>query len=258
MQFGLSLVAVNIVLGDLGVRAPEPFHVPHPSRDVEERSRLREVVHRDLERRGLMRRGRLDADAEEVLRAFVSAPLALLVVGVLEDDGLLFARVACTPNFAVRVVQDGQRLQFTEVRRTGVVPAAVSLLPGGVPAAPGHAVTVPAVGPKTPRREDEDFENSLSVREQPASRADAGNRALQRLQAKPRLRVGTIMVQSSAVPEGGGALRETARRQLTWFDTEDGRYMHVTSTSHDGSQWITVAPADSGRIAQHLAGWVDG
>ncbi|MGH3432097.1 MAG: ESX secretion-associated protein EspG, partial [Thermocrispum sp.] len=67
MQFSLSLVAVNIVLGDLKFSAPEPFDVPHPTQDTDERARLREVVYRDLERRGLMRRGRLDADVEQLL-----------------------------------------------------------------------------------------------------------------------------------------------------------------------------------------------
>lgn len=256
MQFSLSLVAVNIVLGDLGLAAPEPFHVPHPTQDTDERARLRDAVRRDLEGRGLMERARLDADVEQMLRAFVSSPLALLLVGTLGDGERIFARVCATPHFALQVVQDGQRMLFTEVHRNGVIPATVSLLPS-VPAAGGEAITVPYKTPEPAPSEEDDFAASNALRA-PSSAADATRRALERLGPQARLRTGMIMAIASEVPSGGGAVREVERRHLTWFDTEEGRYLQTVQTSNDGARWLTIAPADAGRIAQHLSGWLGG
>ena len=63
--FSLSLAAVDILLehGKLG-RAPFPFNVPHIGTTHTQRAQVRGAVFRDLESRGLMRGGRLDADVD--------------------------------------------------------------------------------------------------------------------------------------------------------------------------------------------------
>jgi hypothetical protein len=41
---------------------------------------------------------------------------------------------------------------------------------------------------------------------------------------------------------------------LSWFDTDEGRYIGHSRPGPDGQQWTTYTPADSGRIAQQLVG----
>jgi hypothetical protein len=64
---------------------------------------------------------------------------------------------------------------------------------------------------------------------------------------KPRTQVGWFSVY------GRDQLgRHQRAPEVTWFDTEDGRYMGYRRPGTDGQEWTTYSPADTPRIAQQV------
>ncbi|GAA4542721.1 ESX secretion-associated protein EspG [Amycolatopsis samaneae] len=253
-SFSLSLAAVDILteLHKLG-RAPVPFQVPHVGTTIEERATIRDAVLRDLDGRGMLRRGRLDADIELALATFVRSDLAITAAAQL-DDRQLFARVASNGRFAVLVRQDENLLVFEETRPTGIVPAIVDLLPL-TPAAPGQSVTIarPAPQPQTPRRQDDGYDPFAGVNAPRSQGASSQLRMVERIFEKPKQRIG----QFTAYVRGGDG-KESGLSTLAWFDTEAGRYLMTSNDAADGQRWLTYAPADNARIAQQLYSQLDG
>jgi EspG family len=245
-SFSLSLAATDILLEHhkLG-RAPQPFEVPHIGTTFEQRSQVRNAVFRDLESRGLMSRGRLDADAELALQTFVQAPVAITAVAQLEKDKQLFARATSTGQYAVVVRQDENLLVFEELRPTALVPGIVDLLPR-TPAAAGQSVTV-AKPAKKRRQASEDGYDPFGGVSRPRSTAPSQMRMVERIFQKPRLRIGQFT--SFVLGREGRSMPLTP---TAWFDTEEGRYFVTSRDAEDGQSWITYAPADNARITHHL------
>ncbi|MEV4311784.1 ESX secretion-associated protein EspG [Actinocrispum sp. NPDC049592] len=46
--------------------------------------------------------------------------------------------------------------------------------------------------------------------------------------------------------------RHRAERVVSFFDTEEGRYLQVRRPSPDGSVWTTIAPTDNRRLVHHV------
>ncbi|WP_370932560.1 ESX secretion-associated protein EspG [Amycolatopsis sp. cg13] len=244
----LSPAAVDLLLAELGLgRAPLPFVVPHIGITGEERAAVRDAVFRDLDSRGLLRRGTIDDDVEIALATFAKPGLAVSAAAKIGDEQL-FARVASNGQFAVLVVQRDGMFSFEEVRPTGIVPAIVDLLPL-TPAAAGQSVTV-ARPSKQPVRGDayDPFAGVSGPRTH-----NPQLRAVQRIFEKPRLAVGQF---TPYVSDGNG--HERALPSLAWFDTELGRYLLSTRDSSDGNRWLTYAPADNARLAQQLFTQLEG
>ncbi|ATY15962.1 ESX secretion-associated protein EspG [Amycolatopsis sp. AA4] len=244
----LSPAAVDLLLAELGLgRAPVPFVVPHIGITGEERAAVRDAVFRDLDSRGLLRRGTIDDDVQIALATFARPGLAVSAAAKLGDEQL-FARVASNGQFAVLVSQRDGMFAFEEVRPTGIVPAIVDLLPL-TPAAPGQSVTV-AQPSKQPVRGDayDPFAGVSGPRTH-----NPQLRAVQRIFEKPRLAVGQF---TPYVGDGNG--HERALPSLAWFDTELGRYLLSTRDSSDGNRWLTYAPADNARLAQQLFTQLEG
>jgi EspG family len=253
-SFSLSLAAVDILLdqGKLG-RAPFPFAVPHLGTTFTQRGQIRDAVFRDLESRGLMRGGRLDADVELALVTFVNSRVSVSAAARLDDGRALFARSASDGQFAIVVRQDENLLVFAETRPTSIVAAIVDLIPL-VPAAPGQSVTVakPATTPLRNRRPDDAGYNPFSQVRAPRQLSPQ-LRSVERIFEKPKLRVG----QFTAFVQGRHG-RQTDLSPLAWFDTETGRYLMTTREAPDGQNWLTYAPADNARIAQQLFDQLEG
>ncbi|HET6499445.1 MAG TPA: ESX secretion-associated protein EspG [Amycolatopsis sp.] len=245
-SFSLSLAALDILLENLNLgRAPMPFVVPHIGTTVEERAHAREAVFRELEGRRLAAHGRLDADAELMLRTFVQAPVAIAAVAQLDGGRQLFARAATNGRFAVIAHRQDNALIFADIRTAAIVPSIVDLLPP-VPPAGGQSVTVANPAPQRTRHaRDEDAYDPFANVSAPRARttASAQLRAVERIFQRPKLRIG----QFTAFVNGSGPLSPTA-----WFDTPEGRYFVTTRAAEDGQSWMTYAPADSHRIGQHL------
>jgi hypothetical protein len=248
-SFSLSLAAVDILLEQGGWgRAPFPFSVPHIGATFTQRVQVRDAVFRDLESRGLMRGGRLDADAELALATFAGSPLSISAAAQLDAGRPLFARVASNREFAVVVCQDENLLRFEETRPTAIVASIVGLLPL-TPAAPGQSVTVARPAPAQARnRQPEAGEYNPFAQVNAPRQSSSQLRAVERIFEKPKLRVG----QFTAFVQGRHG-RETDLSPLAWFDTALGRYLMTSSEASDGQSWLTYAPADNSRIARQLA-----
>jgi len=254
-SFSLSLAAVDMLLehGKLG-RAPFPFQVPHIGTTRTQRAQVREAVFRDLEGRGLMSAGRIDGDVELALRTFVSSPVAISAAAQLEGGKRLFARVVSDGQYAVVAKQDENLLVFTEARPTGLVPAIVDLLPL-TPAAAGQSVTIAKAAPPKPRGRhaaDDGYDPFAGV-SPPRSQSASQMRYVERIFEKPKLRIG----QFTAFVRGNNG-KPSDLSPMAWFDTEAGRYFMTIRDSEDGQTWITYAPADNARIAQHLYSQLEG
>lgn len=86
-----------------------------------------------------------------------------------------------------------------------------------------------------------------------AERARDPREAYSQLIAQPRLRGGQLAANSK--DELGYKQRSAV---LAWFDTATGRYLSTSGSGGDGSEWVTVAPADAktlrSRLGELLAG----
>ncbi|KOX23180.1 hypothetical protein ADK67_21270 [Saccharothrix sp. NRRL B-16348] len=224
----LTLAAFDVLWEDLDAGPiPYPLDVPSPGTTFDERRRIRQAVHADLDRRALTRRGRPEAELEDALRLLHRPPTRITVLGMpdIHTDGLLRAVVVARGGYAVRAVQEDGFVLLDVVR--GPAEAAVEVLPPLRPG-PGKPVTVAAKDLAPPPEEPQGF--TRAVRQ-------AGNpdvKAVREMLAGPITGTGHFAVDGAEHP-------------ITWFDTERGRYAST------GSDWITVAPADHGGLAARLS-----
>jgi EspG family len=116
---------------------------------------------------------------------------------------------------------------------------------------PGRSVTFPesTTAPTPPRRPDEGFRGVLQPVRPQQNGYELQLRAAKTMWERTRRRIGMFTVYGR---DRHG--REHSLPVLSWFDTDDGRYLGHVRPGPDGQQWITYAPADSGRIAQQLVG----
>jgi hypothetical protein len=238
--FTLSLAAVDIVTEGLGVDCRRfPFQLPGIGDFVEDRVRIAQAVFADLGRRGLVRGEKLDPAVAEGLRLMARYRVAIAVMGTLDDESGLYARVCADGDRGLLVTQEGQMFRFEFVRPESLARTAVSLLPR---LRPGHGQSVTiTTGSVATAEKPEGF--SRPVR--PARTASQSQlAAAQEMLRKPRTGAGYFVV--SAMDSNG---RETRAPGLSWLDTEEGRYM---AQAHPGEGGGTFAPADTIRLVHQL------
>jgi len=246
-SFTLSLAAVDILGEALGVDCRRfPFQIAGIGDFVEDRVRIAKAVFADLERRRLVRDDRLDTDVADALRLLGRHRVAIAVMGTLDDQSGLYARVSADADRGVLVLQEGQIFRFEFVSPESLARTAVSLLPRLRPAH-GQSVTIAApqsvVAPEEPRG----FAKPL----RPArTTSQAQLTAAREMLRKPRTGAGYFIV--SIVDQNG---RETSAPGLSWLDTEDGRYMAQADPDQGGG---TFAPADTVRLVQQLEALIEG
>jgi hypothetical protein len=216
-MFTLSLAAVDILREQLGLESSTyPFEIPYNGVTYEERSLIRAAVLDDLERRGLAHRGKPVQEVESALTTMArpDASLALVCLAGGEEIRVL---VAGTASRAVRLRQIGQHLEIDQA--DGVVRGMIDLLPDEKPG-PGQSVTFTAGEPNDQARA---------------------------FLSRPRHRFGQLSLST------GTGTRKTWPMELTWFDTDAGRYISYTRDN-----WITYTPANRTRIATMLSPLVSG
>jgi hypothetical protein len=226
---------------------PLVVKVPSPGRTFEERADLEQQAWADLESRGLGRPVAVDPDIEHIMRllarpdrevdgrAFVDHSTRLIVATVGEAA-------------AVAVLTDGT----LTLRRTAagslssLAATVVGLLPGR-DAGPGQSVSL----------RSEDFEA--------AAKAAAGTRdgfraglLARGVRADDAEALAKMINDVRGTGNFGAAARDRlgrrqrADRVVSFFDTDDGRYVQVRRGSPDGSMWTTISPADTRKLGQHV------
>lgn len=239
-SFTLSLAAVDILAEALGVDCRRyPFQLPGIGDFVDDRVRIANAVFADLARRGLVTGERLDPAVADGLRLMSRYRVAIAVMGTLDDESGLYARVSADSEHGLLVVQKGQRFRFDFVRPESLARTAVGLLPR---LGPGHgqSVTVTAK-PVAPQEKHAGYGREV----RPArTTSQAQLVAAQEMLRKTRTGAGYFVV--SAMDREG---RETRAPGLSWLDTEDGRYM---AQAHPDDGGGTFAPADTVRLVRQL------
>ncbi len=253
-EFSLSLAAIDLLWEQLRLGTAVPiFEVPSVGATVADRERLRQIVFDDLASRDLAHRGRVEPEVEEALVTLARFHHAIDAVGVLDDDERLLARSATDGRTAVLARLRDQTIGFTTFRPEGLIDEVVRLI-GDEKPGPGRSVTFPEPGqePERPQRRrdpEEGFRGVFEPVRPPQSGYELERRAAQTMWERTRKRVGMFTVYGR--DRLGRELRTPA---LSWFDTDDGRYLGHSRPGPDGQQWTTYAPADSSRITQQLVG----
>ncbi|GGM51261.1 ESX secretion-associated protein EspG [Longimycelium tulufanense] len=243
-DFRLTTAALDIVWHDreLGTM-PYPVDLQSHGRTMAERAALRDAVHADLTADGLLQRGRLEPDLEDLLSVLSKPHLVLDVVGY--TDRPLRAVAATDGMSAALVVLDGDVAGISAIRTTGLASAVVGLLPSR-PAGDGHAMTVPLAAFSQAIDRDEPFADPDRDERSALVHAGVARRESRELVdlAASRVAGGQFGVSRS---EPYRSDRYRCGSVVSWFDTDRGRYLAVP----DGT-WLSIAPTDSARLAARI------
>jgi hypothetical protein len=197
---------------------------------VDQRSLLRHRVFEDLRAQRLMDpQGRLSPQIEDWL--------TLLARGTHSVDAVWEGVSALSTgdgHRALLATQTDEGLNLQAIDPNSVVSSVVALLP---PCRRGteQSITIPATDLKA------------MAQGRPAGRTATDRQVLKALSDQPKLRAGQLAVNTRN-PMGGRKRSPV----VSWFDTETGRYLTYTKKGQDGTDWVTIAPADAATLRHHL------
>lgn len=224
-----------------------PLRILSHGQTYEERAHLRRRVYQQLGARGLARGERLEPELHDALTLLARAPVWvdmhwLSEPGQTEMDRAVAARSGEHGLFA-RL--DAAGLRLMPRRGSSLLLVLIDQLPATAPA-PGQSITLPrtALAPSQPAEREGVYDTSPTT----PGRFRHQVRTLETVLAKPRLRGGQMV--ANARDRTGKRHRS---RPTEWFDTEAGRWTARLQPTADGGEYLTVAPADSARIATQVA-----
>jgi hypothetical protein len=244
----LSFMAVDLLSEGLGLNCRVfPFTVPSVGATLEDRVTLAKSVIDDLREQRLVRGDEIDVRVADALRLLSNAKISIAVAGVQDGDPVL-ARVCASGRHAVVALQSGKALQFEFVRPTGLARAAVRLLPRMGPGT-GQSVTIAERPDGENAWEPGGFvqRNRASLTGEHAQRGIV-NAILQR----PRDATGNFTVTGR---DRRG--RDVQAGDVSWFDTDVGRYLSQRKRGTDGNFYVTWSPADRTRLEHVLTELLD-
>ena len=227
----LTPVALDFVWESLSAgELPYPLTAQSHGETMDQRSRLRHQVFEDLRTQDMVDgRGRVSPD--------IADRLTLLTHGTHSVDAIFensSALAAGDGHRALLAVQTAEGLTLQQIDPGAVVSSVVALLP---PCARGReqSITIPS----------EDLDRMAAGRS--AGRTATDRQVLKALSTQPKLRAGQLAANTRT--HVGTRKRSPV---LSWFDTEDGRYLTYTKQGQDGTPWVTIAPADAPTLRHHL------
>ncbi len=227
----LTPVALDFVWESLDAgELPYPLAARSHGETMDHRRLLRNQTFEVLRDQHLMdARGRLSPEIEDWLM--------LLARGTHSVDAVLEGKTALAAgdgHRALLATQTDDGLTLTKIDPTSVVSSVVALLP---PCARGteKSITIPAA------------DLTAMAQGRPAGGTAADRQVLKALSDQPKLRAGQLAVNTRTQ-------MGTRRRSqvVSWFDTPSGRYLTYTKKGRDGTDWVTIAPADPATLRHHL------
>ncbi len=227
----LTPVALDFVWESLDAgELPYPLAARSHGETVDHRRWLRHQTFEVLRDQHLMdARGRLDPEIEDWL--------TLLARGTHSVDAVLEGKAALAAgdgHRALLATQTAEGLTLTKIDPTSVVSSVVALLP---PCERGteKSITLPSA------------DLTALAKGRPAGGSAADRQVLKALSEQPKLRAGQLAV-NTRTPMG------TRKRSqvVSWFDTPSGRYLTYKRSGRDGTEWVTIAPADPATLRHHL------
>jgi hypothetical protein len=241
----LSALEFDVLWEHLGLGAmPLVVKVPSPGKTDEERAELEERAWADLESRGLGRQVDLDPEIEHLLRV-LARPDQEVDARTYVDRGIRLLAASTGNDAAVAVLSDGM-LTVRRASAANLAGAAFGVLPAR-PAGPGKSVTLRSA----------DFEAAANGA---GGTREGFGAALLAQGVRPE--DATALTQMIDDVHGTGNFgaaardrlgrRQRADRVVSFFDTDEGRYVQVRRISQDGNLWTTISPVDSRRLVHHI------
>ncbi|GAB3461203.1 ESX secretion-associated protein EspG [Actinophytocola sediminis] len=246
MRIELSLAALDILWEDLRLgQLPFPLEVRSHGDTVGIRNRIRTAVYADLSRRGLATGTRPDDGLVEKLRLLADPAVAVDLVALLDltDTEPVRALAVVRGRHGLVAVQQRLTVSLRGLRAERALGALLEQLPSA-PAGTEKSVTRPAAFLRAERARGLVHAGGvLRTVRPPADDPDDDPDDRER----PVVRAGQLGL--TRVDESGRRHREPG---IGWFDTADGRYATTMTPGPDGTDWITVWPADTARLAHRL------
>lgn len=241
----LSALEFDVLWEHLRLGAlPLVVKVPSPGKTFEERAALEEQAWAALEARGLGRSVEVHPEIEELL-GLLARPDREVDARAYVGRNVRLLAAATGDSAAVAELSVGS-VTLRRASATGLPAAALSVLPAR-PAGPGQSVTL----------RTEDFESAAN--EAGGSREGFGKALLAKgLRSDDATALAEMIKDVVAMGNFGAAARDKlvrrrrADRVVSFFDTEDGRYVQVRRPAPDGSLWTTISPADLRRLTHHV------
>lgn len=244
----LSALEFDVLWEHLRLGAlPLVVKVPSPGKTDAERAELEEQVWAGLKARGLGRPVDVRPDLEELL--------GLLAKPDHEVDARAFAgrnvrvlAAATGTAAAVATLSEGT-LTLHRASASALPGAAVAMLPA-LGAGPGTSVTLPT----------RDFEAAANAA---GGTRDGFAKALLDRGIRDAEVLADMIKDVHGMGNFGAAARDRlgrrrrAERVVSFFDTEDGRYVQIRRAGPDGTLWTTISPADLRKLVHHVTELLD-
>jgi ESX secretion-associated protein EspG len=235
----------HLRLGDM----PLVVKVPSPGKTHEERALLEARVWAGLEARGLGRPVEVDRDIEEIL-SVLAKPQREVDVRAYAGRNIRVLAASVTEGGAVAELSD-DRVTLRRTTESSLPSAALAALPSA-PAGPGRSVTLPTI----------DFEEAAKTAAN--SREGFGDALLERGLRPDDVEAMVEMIKDVTNMGNFGAAardrlgrRRRAERVVSFFDTEDGRYVQTRRPADDGTMWTTISPADLRKLTHQVTELLD-
>ncbi|WP_199431556.1 ESX secretion-associated protein EspG [Qaidamihabitans albus] len=251
-------VAFDFLWESAGIgELPYPLRVPSHGETETERLALRKRVRTEFAARGIA-----DSPVQDWLGLLARPSLSVDALHIPEYQAPPVAVLAASDGRqAVVAIQDSDGVWLRPVYPDGLASSVVDLLPrcergttASVTLPLAEALRTrpsrPTVGAGAPSPDAGRRARSRGgLSEQPADPREA----YAQLSAQPRIRGGQLAANSR--DELGGKRRSPV---LAWFDTGTGRYLSLSRAGVDGSEWVTVSPADAKTLRSRLAEMIAG
>lgn len=223
-----------------------PLRIRSNGQTYEERAHLRRRVYQQLGAGGLAWGERLEPELQDALTLLARAPVWVDMHWLAEPGQTETSRAVAARSGERGLIAslDPAGLRLMPRKGSSLLPALIGQLPATAPAH-GQSITLPRTMFARSRPADHHSVYDTS----PATSGRFGHqvRTLESVLARPRLRGGQIV--ANARDRTGKRHRS---RPTEWFDTEVGRWTARLQPTSDGDEYLTVAPADSARIATQI------
>jgi hypothetical protein len=234
----------HLRLGDM----PLAIKVPSPGKTHDERAQLEARAWFDLEARGLGRPVEVNPDIEVMLGVLAKPDREVDVRAFVGRN--IRALAAAAGETAVLAELSHDTVTLRPASASGLPSAALSVLPAA-PAGSGRSVTLPTA----------DFEQAAKA----GATQEAFGAALLEVGLRPDDAEALAEMIKDVAHTGnfGAAVRDRlgrrrrAVRVVSFFDTEDGRYVQTRRPADDGTLWTTISPADLRKLTHHVTELLD-
>jgi hypothetical protein len=223
---------------------PLVVKVPSPGKTYQERAELEDRAWSELYGRGLGRKVEVHPEIEHLLR-LLARPDREVDGRAYVDRGVRLIAAAAGGQAGLAVLSD-DRVTIQRTSAAGLASAAVGMLPPQ-PAGPGQSVTLRSADFEAAANgaggTREGFLLALLDRQVRTDDAEALAKMISDVRSTGNF---------GAAARDRLGRRQRADRVVSFFDTDDGRYVQIRRPSPEGELWTTISPADNRNLVAHV------